>query len=167
VSGDASRSFGGLAAPGRSRWWASLGATVTAGAVLSGCAGLGTPVPYRNISAQLHGYEPPRLAREVFTSRDELATYLRHTVPGGDVRMPNVDWARREAILVASGPRSSTGYSLRVVSLFARGARLALTVKERTPLLGEPVAAKVTYPFVLITVPRTSKSLLLHFQGRP
>jgi protease stability complex PrcB-like protein len=152
---------------GRSRWCASLGATVTAGAVFSGCAGLGTPVAYRNISSQLHGYEPPRLAREVFTSRDELAKYLRHTVPGGDVRMPNVDWARREAILVASGPRSSTGYSLRVVSLFARGSRLALTVKEGTPSLGELVAAKITYPFVLITVLRTSKSLLLHFQGRP
>jgi hypothetical protein len=124
-------------------------------------------VPYRDISSQLRGYEPPRLAREVFTSRAELAKYLRHTVPAGHARMPRVDWAHREAILVASGPRSSTGYSLRVVSLYARGSRLALTVKERTPSLGEPVAAKVTYPFVLITVPRTDKSLLLHFQGRP
>ena len=124
-------------------------------------------MPYRDISSQLHGYEPSRLAREVFTSRAELAKYLRHTVPGGNVRLPSVDWARRQAILVASGPRSSTGYSLHVVSLFARGARLALTVKERTPSLGQPVAAKVTYPFVLITVPRTNKSLLLHFQGRP
>jgi hypothetical protein len=146
---------------------ACLGATLVLAAALSGCAGRGTPVPYRDISSQLHGYEPPRLAREVFTSRAELARYLRHTVPGGDVRLPPVDWARREAILVASGPRSSTGYSLHVVSLFARGARLALTVKERTPSLGQPVAAKVTYPFVLITVPRTNKSLLLHFQGRP
>jgi hypothetical protein len=42
-----------------------------------------------------------------------------------------------------------------------------LTVKERTPTLGEPVAARVTYPFVLITVTRTSRSLLLHFRGRP
>jgi hypothetical protein len=134
---------------------------------LCGCGGLGTPVPYRDISSQLRGYEPPRLAREVFTSRAELATYLRRTVPGGHVRVPTVNWARRKAILVASGPRSSTGYSLHVFSLYARGGRLVLTVKEHTPSLGEPVTAKVTYPFVLITVPRTDKSLLLHFKGRP
>lgn len=122
---------------------------------------------YRDISAQLHGYKPPRLAREVFKSRAEFVKYLRHTVPGGKVRVPSVDWAHREAILVASGPRSSTGYALRVVSLYARGSRLALTVQEHTPSLGEPVTAGVTYPFVLITVPRTDKSLLLHFKGRP
>jgi hypothetical protein len=40
-------------------------------------------------------------------------------------------------------------------------------VRERTPSLGEAVSARVTYPFVLITVARTSKSLVLHFQGRP
>jgi protease stability complex PrcB-like protein len=137
------------------------------GVGLSGCGELGTPVPYRDISAQLHGYEPPRLAREVFTSRAEFAKYLRHTVPSGRARVPSVDWAHRQAILVASGPRSSTGYSLHVFSLYARGRRLVLTVKERTPSLGEPVAAKVTYPFVLITVPRTGNSLLLHFRGRP
>jgi protease stability complex PrcB-like protein len=149
------------------RRFASVSVALVFAAALSGCSGRGTPVAYHDISAQLHGYEPPRLAREVFKNRAEFAKYLRHTVPGGRARVPSVNWARREAILVASGPRSSTGYSLHVVSLYARGGRLALTVKERTPSLGEPVAAKVTYPFVLITVPRTSKSLLLHFQGRP
>ena len=149
------------------RRFASLSAALVVAATLGGCGGRGAPVPYRDISAQLHGYEPARLAREVFKNRAQFARYLRHTVPGGHARVPSVDWARDKAILVASGPRSSTGYSLHVVSLYARGGRLALTVKERTPSLGEAVTARVTYPFVLITVPRTSKSLLLHFQGRP
>jgi hypothetical protein len=103
----------------------------------------------------------------VFTSRAEFAEYLRHVTFGREVRVPTIDWARREAILVASGPRSSTGYSLHVASLRAHGNRLVLTVRERTPSLREKVAARVTYPFVLITVPRTSKTLLLHFRGRP
>jgi hypothetical protein len=149
------------------RRFASLGAALVFAATLGGCGGRGTPVPYHDISAQLHGYEPARLSREVFKNRFEFARYLRHTVPGGHARVPSVDWARQKAILVASGPRSSTGYSLHVVSLYARDGQLALTVKERSPSLGEPVSAKVTYPFVLITVPRTSKSVLLHFQGRP
>ena len=122
---------------------------------------------YRDISGELHGYAPPRLAREVFTTRAELSDYLRHTVPTGHVHVPRIDWVEREAILVAAGPRSSTGYALHVVSLFARGDRLALTVKEETPSRGEPVSARVTYPFVLITTPRTRKTLLLPFQGRP
>jgi PrcB C-terminal len=103
----------------------------------------------------------------VFTRRSQFLDYLRHTVPSGRVHVPPVDWSRSEAILVAAGPRSSTGYTLRVVSLLARGGRLALTVKEDTPSLGEPVTARVTYPFVLITTPRTPKTLLLHFRGRP
>jgi PrcB C-terminal len=140
---------------------------VAAGLLLAGCGGAGSAVPYRDISSELRGYEPPRLAREVFTSRSELVDYLRHTVPSGRLRVPRVDWSRSEAILVASGPRSSTGYTLHVVSLLARGGRLALTVKEDTPSLGEPVTARVTYPFVLITTARTGKTLLLHFQGRP
>lgn len=132
-----------------------------------GCGGLGTPVPYRNISSELRGYQPPRVAREVFKKPEQFARYLRHAVPGGNVRVPPIDWAHREAILVASGPRSSTGYTLRVWSLYARGGSLVLTVKEHTPSLGEPVTAGLTYPFVLITVARTNKSVVLHFRGRP
>ena len=94
-------------------------------------------------------------------------TYLRKVTFGRNARLPRIDWAHREAILVASGPRSSTGYSLHVVKLLADSGQLVLTVRERTPSLGETVSARVTYPFVLITVPRTNKSLVLHFQGRP
>jgi PrcB C-terminal len=134
---------------------------------LAGCGGLGAPVAYRDISGELHGYQPPRLAREVFKNRDQFARYLRHAAPGGHVRVPPIDWSHREAILVASGPRSSTGYTLHVMSLYARGGELVLTVKERTPSLGQTVTARLTYPFVLITVARTSRSVVLHFRGRP
>jgi hypothetical protein len=156
-----------VSAPFGARRRALVGAAAFVALATGGCGGLGTPVAYRDISGQLHGYEPPRVAREVFRNRAQLARYLRKTVPSGDLRLPTVDWTRREAILVASGPRSSTGYSLHVLSLYARGSQLALTVKEHTPSLGEPVSARVTYPFVFITVPRTKKSVLLHFRGRP
>jgi hypothetical protein len=131
------------------------------------CGGRGTPVPFVDITRELRGFEPPRLARETFTSRAELADYLRHAMPGRHLAVPSVDWRQREAILVASGPRSSTGYALRVASIFERGDRIVLTVRERTPALGEPVRARLTYPYVLITIPRTDKRLLLHFRGRP
>lgn len=88
-------------------------------------------------------------------------------MPGRRLRIPRIDFARREAVLVAAGPRSSTGYELRVLSVRERGGRLVVTVHERTPSLGERVMPRVTYPFLLLSVPRSDKSLLLKWPGRP
>jgi hypothetical protein len=88
-------------------------------------------------------------------------------MPGRAPAIPEIDFARREAILIATGPRSSTGYALRIVKVRETGDRIAVTARELTPALGEPVVARVTHPFRLITVPRTSKKLLLHLEGRP
>ena len=62
---------------------------------------------------------------------------------------------------------SSTGYDLRIVSLRDVGDRLVVTVHERTPSLGDPVRARVTYPFRLIAFPRSDKPVKLKWPGRP
>jgi hypothetical protein len=133
---------------------------------VAGCGGEAKPIAYRDITRELHGFQPPRLVREAFTTQSAFAKYVRHESPG-ITNLPQIDWAHREAILVAAGPRSSTGYALRVVSVRKRDGRLVVTVHERTPSLGEPVIARVTYPYRLITVPKTSLQLLLHYEGRP
>jgi hypothetical protein len=124
-------------------------------------------VPFADVSAQLHGVEFPRLVREVFRSRQELSDYLARLMPGRAPRTPPIDFAHREAILIAVGPRSSTGYALRVVKVRETSDRIAVTVRERTPTIGEKVTARVTYPFRLITIPRIDKTLRLHIEGRP
>lgn len=88
-------------------------------------------------------------------------------MPGRRIQLPRIDFSRREAILVAAGPRSSTGYDLRILGVRETGSRIVVTVRERTPSLGQPVTAKVTYPFRLITVPRSDKHLRLKWLGRP
>jgi len=93
--------------------------------------------------------------------------YLQHAMPGRRIELPRIDFSRREAILVAAGPRSSTGYHLRILGVREVGSRIVVTVRERTPSLGQPVTAKVTYPFRLITVPRSDKHLRLKWLGRP
>jgi hypothetical protein len=40
-------------------------------------------------------------------------------------------------------------------------------VREVTPSLGEPVTARVTYPYRAITIPRTGKPVYVKLQGRP
>jgi hypothetical protein len=70
-----------------------------------------------------------------------------------------------ERILVSPGPRSSTGYSVEVVRVVEQRTRILLEVRERTPHLGEPVQARVTYPYKLIEIPRTRKHVALHWLG--
>jgi hypothetical protein len=88
-------------------------------------------------------------------------------MPGQRIHLPQIDFSSREAILIAAGPRSSTGYALRVVGVQERGGKIVVRIRERTPSLGDHVAAKVTYPFLLLTVPRSGKSLRLKWLGRP
>jgi hypothetical protein len=114
----------------------------------------------------LHGFAPPRLVREAFTTQAAFAKYVHHESPGV-AKLPTIDWTHREAILVSAGPRSSTGYVLRIVSVRETAHHVVVTVHEDTPSLGEPVQAHVTYPFRLITIRRTTKPLFLHWPGRP
>jgi PrcB C-terminal len=133
----------------------------------AGCGSGGDRVAYDDVSAQLRPAEFTRQVRQIFRSRDELREYLERSMPGRRLHLPRIDFSRREVILVATGPRSSTGYELRILGVRGAGDRIVVTVRERTPSLGEPVAARVTYPFRLISVPRSDKHLRLKWLGRP
>ena len=140
---------------------------ISVAAVALAACGTAKTVPYVDLTSQLRPVEFPRVVRQIFRTRAEFTDYLERAMPGRAPAIPRIDFSRREAILIASGPRSSTGYTLHVVSVRDTGDRIAVTVRERTPALGEPVIARVTYPFVLITIPRSDKGLFLHFEGRP
>ena len=88
-------------------------------------------------------------------------------MPGRRIQLPRIDFSHREAILVATGPRSSTGYELRVLGVREDDDRIVVRMRERTPSLGDAVTAKVTYPFRLLSVPRSDKRLRLKLIGRP
>jgi hypothetical protein len=96
-----------------------------------------------------------------------LLDVLERNNPGRPIRLPNIDFARREIYLVAAGARSSTGYELEVVRVRDEGDHVVVVVHERTPSLADPVQARVTYPFVLISLPRSEKPVKLKWPGRP
>jgi hypothetical protein len=81
-------------------------------------------------------------------------------------RPPRIDFARSEAILVTVGPRSSTGYALGVESVTAKGGSIDVIVRERTPTLADHVTARLTYPFLLITLPTSGKHVHVRYSGR-
>lgn len=94
-----------------------------------------------------------------------FALYLReHGFRG---RAPAIDFDRRDLILIASGPRSTSGYDLRITSVVEERRRVVVTLREETPTLGEPVTVRTVYPFRLFTIPKTGKRKFLHIEGRP
>jgi hypothetical protein len=96
-----------------------------------------------------------------------LLDVLERNNPGRSISLPHIDFARREVYLVAAGPRSSTGYELEIVRVRDDGDHIVVVVHERTPTLGDPVQARVTYPFRLITLPRSTEPVKLKWPGRP
>jgi protease stability complex PrcB-like protein len=108
-----------------------------------------------------------RITRDVYRSRAALLDVLERNNPGRPIKLPPIDFTRREAYLVAAGPRSSTGYALEILRVQDTGSRIVVTVHERTPSLGDPVQARVTYPYRLITLPRSDKPVKLKWPGRP
>jgi hypothetical protein len=108
-----------------------------------------------------------RITRDVFRSRAALLDVLERNNPGRPLHLPRIDFSRREVYLVAAGPRSSSGYELRVLRVRDEGDRIVVVVHERTPSLGDPVQARVTYPFRLISLPRSNEPVKLKWPGRP
>jgi hypothetical protein len=124
------------------------------------------PVAWRDLTARLGPLRFPRPTFRVFLRRDKLVAYLDAVMPGRASAPPPIDFAHRKAVLVADGPRSSTGYSLRIVRILAQRSRVLVVVRELTPTLADRVAPRVTYPYRLITIPRTSKPTGLDFLDR-
>jgi hypothetical protein len=135
--------------------------------LLAGCGSTPRDVPYVDLTRQAGPLEFTRITRDVFRNRAALLDVLERNNPGRTIRLPNVDFERREIYLVAAGPRSSSGYELRIVRVQDLGDHIVVVVHERTPSLGDAVQARVTYPFRLIALPRSSKPVKLKWPGRP
>ena len=121
----------------------------------------------RDLNAGLGRVEFTRKVTAVYHSRAPFARLLEATMPGRAPRPPAVDFDKREAIVVSLGPRSRTGYSLRVERVVERRRGIYVYLRERTPSLGDPVTARVTYPYRAIAIARTTKPVYVKLQGRP
>ena len=125
------------------------------------------PVAWRDLTPQLGTVEFTRKVTAVYRSRAAFANLLEATMPGRAPQPPPVDWSRDEVLVIALGPRSSTGYSLRVLRAIERRRGIDVYARERTPSLGEPVTARVTYPYRALVMRDSSKPVYVKLQGRP
>lgn len=123
-----------------------------------------TPLAWRDLTGRTLA-QPQRSQLRVFRSRAELEEALREG--GASATLPPIDFGRREAILVAAGPRSSSAYGLEVLAVTEERRRIVVSVRELTPSLARPGVARLVFPFRLITIERRGKDVTLDWKGRP
>ena len=87
-----------------------------------------------------------------------------HELFGSETQVP-VDFSTRQLLLVSPGPRSSTGYAVRILSVTERGNEITVKVRERTPTLADRVQARMTHPFRLLSLP-AGRNVLVDWVGR-
>lgn len=111
----------------------------------------GKAVVWQDLTPKVGPLRIVRSERRVFRERTKLGEYLAEA--RASRAAPTVDFSARQLLLVSPGPRSSTGYSIEVLSARERGSNIVVRVRERTPPLGEDVEPHVTYPYRLISLP--------------
>jgi PrcB C-terminal len=120
-----------------------------------------------DVTAQMPDVLWPKSVSRSFWRRRQVVRYVARTFPRGAPRVPQFDFARRRLILVAVGPRSSTGYSVEIVRITERRSTIDVLAHEIAPALGDRTAARLTSPYRLIAIPATSKRVYVQWQGRP
>jgi PrcB C-terminal len=108
-----------------------------------------------------------RKVTAVYHSRSPFVKLLSATMPGRAPKPPPHNWARDQVVVIALGPRSSTGYDLRILRVAERRRGIYVYARERTPSLGEPVTARVTYPYRLLSMHGSAKPVYVKLEGRP
>ena len=146
--------------------WGLVATALLTVLLLAGCGAAKRPLAYDDLTAKVGGLEFTHITVDTSRSRPELLEVLQRNNPGLNIKLPPIDYAKQETFVVAAGPRSSTGYSLRVVRVYEHGGHVQVVVRERTPTPGDPVHARVTYPFRLLALP-SLKPVHLKWLGRP
>jgi hypothetical protein len=125
--------------------------------------GKGQAVAWQDLTSQVGPLTILGPVHRVFRERPKLERYLSSSGARGPA--PAVDFSARQLLIVSPGPRSSTGYSVEVLSAREHGGRIDVRVRERAPGLGVNVQPRVTYPYRLISLP-ASKDVYVDWVGR-
>ncbi len=124
-------------------------------------------VAWQDVTARMGPVLWPESVTRSFWKEQQVARYLARTFPLAAPAAPRFDFAHRKLVLVAAGPRSSTGYGVEIVRITERRSDVRVLARETTPVLGERVAVRLTSPYRLITIPATRKRVYVRWQGRP
>jgi hypothetical protein len=125
------------------------------------------PYAWQDITSKMGRIEFTRKVTAVYHSRKPFVNLLEATMPGRAPQPPPHNWDRDQVVVIALGPRSSTGYVLRILRVVERRRGIYVYARERTPTLGEPVTAHVTYPYRVLSMHGSAKPVYVKLEGRP
>ncbi len=125
------------------------------------------PVAWRDVTRGFGRVEFTGRSLGVYHSRGSFGRMLAARMPGRAPSPPHLNWDRDQVVVIALGPRSSTGYSLRILRVVERRRGIYVYAREQTPSLGEPVTARVTYPYRVLAMHGSAKPVYVKLQGRP
>jgi hypothetical protein len=111
-------------------------------------------VRWHDLTAETGPLVLPESVTHKFETRKELVYYLRSWQ---GTRVPDIDFARWYAVLITVGPRSSSGYSLRVAGVAEDDRRFTVSVVRRDATLEDPGTPRLTFPYRLIVLPASNK----------
>jgi hypothetical protein len=123
-------------------------------------------VQWADLTHRMGTIEFTRRVQGVYHSRAAFERLLEATMPGRVPKLPPHDWARNQVVVIALGPRSSTGYSLQIERVVDRRRGIYVYAHERTPSLGEPVEARVTYVYRVLAMHGRAKPVYVKLRGR-
>ena len=124
-------------------------------------------VPYTDLTPRLGQIDFSRKVTAVYHSRPAFLRLLEATMPGRVPKLPPHNWDRDQVVVIALGPRSSTGYSLKILRVVERRRGIYVHAREVAPSLGEPVQARVTYPYRVLSMHGSAKPVYVKLEGRP
>lgn len=78
-----------------------------------------------------------------------------------------VAFPERMVVLFAVGPRSTPAYRLDVIGAAVKGGRVVVSVRETTPGVGDATPPRLTFPYRAISIPWSSKTVIIDWVGRP
>ena len=122
------------------------------------------PYAWRDMTGRIGSLSLARPSGHLFHSQRDLTRYIHSAVAGR--RAARIPLKGREAILVAAGPRSSTGYRVSILSVTEQRGRILVRALERTPGLDNNVRPVVTSPYRFITFRASRKPVFLDWVGR-
>ena len=125
------------------------------------------PYPWTDMTGKMGRIEFTRKVTAVYHARKPFVNLLSATMPGRAPKPPPHNWARDQVVVIALGPRSSTGYALHILRVVERRRGIYVYAREQTPTLGEPVTARVTYPYRLLSMHGSAKPVYVKLEGRP
>ena len=142
-----------------------MAAVLVAGAALVGWSGYdrlvrttgGDPLAWRDVSAEVGSFAPERAAAKSFVTPTHVLRALHRLDPQHAHALPRIAWGREQLLVVALGPRSATGYDLRVLRVVDQRSRVLVVLQEQAPRLGRPATAKLVSPYRVIAIPNRHK----------